>query len=528
MVRSVFLHQLPPSPIYMLKTFLAIIAAMLLYVPASQAQKISAKTSPASGQKPANTTPAAPTKSAKSKKATGQEAYRYKVRIKGLKDTSCFLAYHMGDKQYLADTAKVDGNGNMVFTGTESLDGGIYMIVLPNRKYFEVIVNEPSFSVETDSGKLNEELKITGSKENDIFLQYIKFVSAKGAEINGLSTQLKAAKDNKTEAERLRKEMKAGEDAISDFRRELAAKNPGTFMANLLMALTDPKRPEPPMAKNGRPDSAWRFYDSRQHYFDNINFGDGRLVRTPILLSKVKYYMDNLTVPDADSISKSADVVLDKSMVNKEVFRYLLWWMSNNYETSQYMGMDAVFVHIAKRYYLSGKADWVDSTTKKKIGDRVKILDPLLIGKVSPRMVLRDTLQHPVSLHEVAAKNKYTVVIFYDPKCGHCQKEVPDINEHFYKEYKAKGVEVVAACAERNPKDWREFVRKHKLSFINAFDADTVVDFRNVWDVYSFPVIYILDKDKKIIGKRVPSDKLGTFIDETEKIRKAQAESKKS
>jgi peroxiredoxin len=236
------------------------------------------------------------------------------------------------------------------------------------------------------------------------------------------------------------------------------------------------------------------------------------------LLSKVKYYLESLTVQDPDSISKSADVVIEKSKANKEVFRYFLWYTSNTYETSKFMGMDAVFVHVAKKYYLSGQADWVDSTTLRKIGERVKILDPLLLGKTAPRLIMRDTLNRPVSLHEVAAKNKYTVLIFYDPNCGHCQKEVPEISEHFYKEYKPKGVEVIAACAERNPKDWRNFVRKHKLHTINTFDIDTVVDFRNVWDVYSFPVVFILDQNKKIIGKRVPSEELGKFIDETEKI----------
>jgi thiol-disulfide isomerase/thioredoxin len=450
----------------------------------------------------------------------GTEAYKFDVKIKGVKDTICFLAYHMGDKQYIADTAKVDGNGNMTFSGAETLDPGIYMVVLPNRKYFEVIVNEQKFSIETDTARLNEDLNFKGSKENTVFLDYIRFVSVKGQEINDLATKYKAAKDNKDETERLRKEIKTREDAIADYRKKLSEENKGTLIANILKALTDPKRPEPPLASNGRPDSAWRFYDARAHYFDNIDFSDARLLRTPILLSKVKYFLESLTVGEPDSINKSADFILDKTLANKEVFRYFLWYISNTYETSKFMGMDAVFVHVAKKYYLSGKADWVDSTTLRKIGDRVRILDPLLLDKVSPRLFMRDTLNRPVSLHEVAAKNKFTILIFYDPNCGHCQKEVPEINDKFYKTYKAKGVEVIAACAERNPNDWRKFVRKHKLSFINVFDADTVVDFRNVWDVYSFPVIYVLDQNKKIIGKRVPSEDLAKFIDETEKIRR--------
>jgi protein-disulfide isomerase len=466
-------------------------------------------------------------KTAAEAKKISKEAYRYSVQIKGLKDTICFLAYHMGDKQYIADTAKVDSKGNMVFTGSETLDPGIFMIVLPNRKYFEVIVNEPSFSVETDTASLNESLTITGSKENKVFLEYIKYVSDRGVKINDLATKFKASKNDKVEAERLRNEIRILEEDIATYRAKLADEHKGTLISNILRALTDVKRPEPPKAKNGRPDSAFKFYDTRLHYFDNVDFSDARLLRTPILLSKVKYYLENLTVVDPDSINKSADFILDKTLVNKEVFRYFLWYISNTYETSKYMGMDAVFVHVAQRYYLTDKADWVDSTTRKKISDRVKILAPLLIGKVAPRLYMRDTLNRPVVLHEVAAKHKYTVLIFYDPNCGHCQKEVPEIHDKFYSTYKAKGVEVFAACAERNPNDWRKFIRKHRLSFLNVFDTDTVVDFRNVWDIYSFPVIYVLDQEKKIIGKRVPAEELGKFIDETEKIRlKLEADKK--
>jgi peroxiredoxin len=453
--------------------------------------------------------------------APKKEAYRYTVRIKELKDTVCYLAYHMGDKQYVADTARVDSKGEMFFTGSETLDPGIYMIVLPNRKYFEFLLTETKMTIETDTTSMNEHLKITGSKDNEVFLQYINYVGVKGKKINELVAQYKEAnaKKNTAEAQRLSAEVKKEEDALADYRRKTAAEHKGTFISTLLLALTDPIRPEPPKASNGRPDSAWKFYDSRAHYFDNIDFSDARLIRTPILLAKVKNYLDNMTVVDPDSINKSADLILDKAEVNKEVFRYLLWYISNTYETSKYMGMDAVFVHVSKRYYLAGKATWLDSATLKKISDRVKVLDPLLIGKQAPRLVVRDTLSHPVSLYDVASKHKYTVVIFYDPNCGHCQKEVPEIHEHFYKEYKPKGVEVMAVCAERNSKDWRNFVRKHKLSFINAFDADTVVDFRNWWDVYSFPVIYIIDQEKKIVAKRVGSAELGKFIDENEKIR---------
>lgn len=40
--------------------------------------------------------------------------------------------------------------------------------------------------------------------------------------------------------------------------------------------------PTPPKRPDGRPDSAWLFQYYRTHFWDNFDFSDERLVRTPI------------------------------------------------------------------------------------------------------------------------------------------------------------------------------------------------------------------------------------------------------
>ena len=47
--------------------------------------------------------------------SNAQLAYEYKGQIKGLKDTTCMLAYYYGDKQYAKDTADIDSQGNFIF-----------------------------------------------------------------------------------------------------------------------------------------------------------------------------------------------------------------------------------------------------------------------------------------------------------------------------------------------------------------------------------------------------------------------------
>jgi hypothetical protein len=74
---------------------------------------------------------------------------------------------------------------------------------------------------------------------------------------------------------------------------------------------------------------------------------------------------------------------------------------------------------------------------------------------------------------------------------------------------------------------WKKFIAEFKIqSWINGIDIHKNVktgkeeyftDFRNTFDVYSTPIVYILDKNKRIIGKRIPVDKIQEFIEFTEK-----------
>src|SRR5688500_17572945 len=93
-----------------------------------------------------------------------KSGYSIKLKVNGIKDTVCYLGNYYGDKQYLKDSAKVDASGKFIFEGKENLDGGIYLIILPDKKYFELIVDkEQFFSAETDTADYIKHMKIKGS-----------------------------------------------------------------------------------------------------------------------------------------------------------------------------------------------------------------------------------------------------------------------------------------------------------------------------------------------------------------------------
>jgi thiol-disulfide isomerase/thioredoxin len=117
----------------------------------------------------------------------------------------------------------------------------------------------------------------------------------------------------------------------------------------------------------------------------------------------------------------------------------------------------------------------------------------------------------------------YTVIYIWDPDCGHCKKENPKVVE-FNERFLDKGVKVFAVGNPYENEEWIEYLREHPEmgNLINVSDSPKHPDyFRTYYDVHSTPVTLLLDKDKKIIAKKVGIEQLEQILErEMEKNKK--------
>ena len=144
-------------------------------------------------------------------------------------------------------------------------------------------------------------------------------------------------------------------------------------------------------------------------------------LETPVISNKIKKYLEQLIVKHPDSCIAAADMIITKSKADDEMFRYVLSRISRYYETNKIMGMDAVFVHIAETYILTGQAHWLSDEVLEKYKDRVRKLKPNLINAVAPNMSLQDVNKKQIALHSVDAPAM--LILFWDYTCGHCKKK---------------------------------------------------------------------------------------------------------
>jgi thiol-disulfide isomerase/thioredoxin len=435
------------------------------------------------------------------------DAYHIKVKVKNLKDTVAYLGYYYGEKQYVKDTSRVV-HGLTEFKGSESLDQGLYFFYAPaNNAYFDVIVGKDQvFELETDTVDYVAHLMIKGSEENQLLKDYKMYLADQQKKASLLRKKLEEAGSDEAKAAPLKQEMMQINENVKHFQDQFVKEHPESMVSTIINLTLNPEVPQ------NVTDKAAQYYYYRDHFWDKVDFSDSRILRTPVFHSKVMEYIDKLTLQHPDSLSGSAQLIIDKSKDEPDVFRYLVVTLTSKYESSDIMGMDKVFVDLAENYYLNGMASWADSTVMANIADKVKKTKPNLIGKTAANMVLYDTLMRPMRIP--ASNKKFTLLCFFSPDCGHCKKVTPKLQQ-IAPSLKDKGVEVIAVCTEVEMDKLKKFVKEYKISFPHYADLRYQ---REPYNIESTPMIYILDKDNKIIAKRLDVEKVEGFIDHQLKL----------
>jgi peroxiredoxin len=447
-------------------------------------------------------------------KASGEstdQGFDITVEIDHFPDTVAYLGYHFGDQKFVKDTSRVSKNSVLHFKGSEDLKPGIYFVYSPS-VYFEIIINEQKFSIKTDTADLMKHMEINGSRENELFNKFQQFMAEKQQLSKEISDNINGLDPNQhaDQITKLKGQLADIGKEIEDFQKNIIDNNPGTFVAKLVLAMKKPQVPDPPRNEQSEvSDKSFQFYYYKNHFFDHFDLSDPSLLRTPLYQPKVDEYTEKLTYQHPDSINKGVDYLLKAAGNNEETFRYMLVKLTNKYETSNIMGMERVFVYLAENYYLKGKAYWADSSLVAKFEKRVKELKPNLVGNIAPEMVLRDTLMRPIRLSSI--NSRFIVLYFYDPDCGHCKKATPKLRNS-YERLKQKNVEVIAACTMTDIEKWKSYIRDNHLSCINAADPYLQSNFRTEYDIKSTPTIYVLNKDKEIIAKRIGVEQIEDFI----------------
>ncbi len=443
--------------------------------------------------------------------AIAQEGYRIKVEVNGMTEGDLMLGYHFGNSKYLLDTAKVVSPGKFFFEGSQALDPGVYILVFPGNTFFDLVIDKyQHFEIFTGTSDFLETTTFRNSLENTSFFSYLREIREFRQKISANNAEIQ----NETTAETRKNELKEANNNLNNL---IIAKQdsyimqfPDGLFSKILLAQRDPILTDAPA---GLADDEARLFNYNQYknrYWENYDFADQRLLRSPVLFGQLNRFFSDVLIQNPDSLIVEADLMVDRARVNQDVFRYTVWFITNHFERSQIMGHDAVFVHMLEKYYLTEEAFWITPENRASLAERVRKMKPLLIGNVAPEISVFFANRQMISLHQVEAE--YIILYFWDSNCGHCKRETPRINS-IYQQYKDLGLKVFALNLDSDATSWQKAIEEYQIaSWINVADPFNESGFREKYDVFVSPIIFLLDREKRIMAKRIDGQVLERFI----------------
>jgi len=357
-------------------------------------------------------------------------------------------------------------------------------------------------------------MKVKGSKDNKDFYDLMFYMNKLQQKRSPLEKELKAEGTTEERKKEIEKELKAIALEAIEYKEKYMQANPEALFTIILKASKDPDIPKVlPKNDKGEPDSTYIYKYYRAHYFDNFDFADERLLHTRFYAQKIKTYWTKVIPQHPDTLIKEAIRIIDLAKPNKETYKYCIWYFTYKAETSNIMGMDAVFVALGKRYYVSGEAYWVNEQVLKNMTKRINTLDRILLGKPAPPMIMQNTDFKLESLYDVKAN--YTIVLFWDPDCGHCRTEIPRIKKWYDENAEKYGVKVFSVCSDTTVSKWKKSIKEFGIEdWVNVDGPRSISgNYHDSYDIISTPTLFLLDEKKMILAKRLSDAQITEFIE---------------
>jgi thiol-disulfide isomerase/thioredoxin len=458
------------------------------------------------------------------------QGYKIEVTLNGLSEDTLILGEYFTSRMVPKDTIVLDRKGMGVFEGKEPFTGGLYLIYFSPTHYFDFLLDRDQvLAIKADTSDIHGSLEFEGSEDNRIFLEYKKNLQVKRGELEQQQAMFTGT-ESEEDSLRIVETQKRINREMEEYMDRLESDYSHLFAGKFVSATREPVPPAHLLNGDRRHDDSVRYYYIRNHYLDRFDPFDARLLHTPLYEGKLKGYINRVIPQHPDSLIVAVDFLLEGARSNEELYRYMLITLFNHFAESKFMGMDVVYFHIAEQYYIPD-ATWSSDDFISKLKENLEKNKPTLIGQIAPNLTLREVprehfqmaredemikrdphIGNEFLLHDVAAR--FTIIFFWEADCGHCKTAIPVLHEA-YNRLKEKDVKVISLHAINTIEGkelWVDFVNEQGIyDWINCWSPYSN-DFRRLYNLQSYPQLMILDREKKIVAKRITPEQAEQII----------------
>ncbi len=435
-------------------------------------------------------------------------------QIEGLKGGKITLGHYYGGQAYRIDSVVVANPKEGFAFKREALKPGLYFLSSGGSRLFDFVVASASdsFTVRGSAARLNA-LAAEHSEENTAYFAFEKERKALEEKITAQEQLLdmvgRATKGDREAMQPVQKDLEALYKSGDSLAIAFTNNYPSTLYAQMLLSVRPPEVPKnlKPTLRD-KPNPAYARWQ-RNHYFDHTDFKDERLLYNNFWHSFFDGFFAQHVVPKPDSLIRAMDEVIAKMPRNGAFYRFAVMRLVQFFEQNEAPGADRVFVHLADKYLKKDDTPWLDIATLERLAYKADAHRSNLTGSLAVNIELPDEEGKMHALYEVNAP--VTMLVFYSPLCDHCKEMMPKIYQ-IHLDYSAKGLQTLALNTDKQHVYWKKFVAQQGWQWLDLASPNGIETLEKQFSAVNLPVIYLLDKDKRIVAKRVQPDKLGEAL----------------
>lgn len=438
--------------------------------------------------------------------ATKFESAKIEGKVNGYTSGNAYLVGMLTGKQYIIDTTAIQPDGSFTFAKDSIYQQGMVFVMMPDNQFFPLLLSgDQQFKVSTQKGRLQEQMQVEGSVDNQLYFENVAYENQHKQKVGALD---KYAFDYELKLKDLVKTRKQDLDVV--FKN-----HPNTLFTKFKLAGQNPEIKDFKTA-DGATDTVKQVYTYRTEFWNDVDFSDERLLYTPVISNKANRYINELTAQNPDSIIAAADFLIAKVKDQPQYFKYFVNYIALNAEPaeSKIMDADAVYAHMLSKYFTKEQAFWSNPYEIEHFQRKASEMQASLVGNKGPNVTAKDINGQMKSIYEI--QSDYIIVFMYSPSCDHCIEQSPKM-VNFYKQWRNKNVEVYGIGVDTNQEEWEQFVRKYGLDiFTNVYDPTNKAIYKKYY-VDITPEVYVLNKDREIIGKNLDVEQIATIIERDKK-----------
>lgn len=246
------------------------------------------------------------------------------------------------------------------------------------------------------------------------------------------------------------------------------------------------------------------------HFWDGIEAFDGPTDENPVLTSQLDFYFDKMVAPLPDSISLEINRLIERTNINTDLRDFILWHLLEKYRHPKYMSQDQVFVWLYDEYFSRLEIKDLNKTNLALIREKAETFRRLALFNIAPNFAISDS----VGLHSI--ESEYTVLFFYDHDCDVCQQEMIDLDSIC-----AEHPKIIVLAIDMNPDSAGESSGGFEIRLQGNGDLKSLIQFLRItnpseliglYDIETTPLIYVLDRDKRIVAKKIQAKQIELIV----------------